>query len=246
MFVYSVWAVRELNFVPAPAAMAVVILSSLTLPLFYVITGVFYALPFFLMIPLIYVFVQKIKSFATGREQERQFQLHQQVLTANPQDADAHRQLALVQMKRGNLGAARAHIENALRIHPGDPEYHYALGRIFEEQDDWPAALGCYEETYRIDPQYGTGDIFREVGKGYLHTGKLEKAIEFLRFFLSNRDSDLEGRYWLAVALQRLGSTTEMRAQLNTVLEQARSNPRFFRREKRQWIYRARQLLKSS
>jgi hypothetical protein len=243
-FIYSVWAVRELNFIPAPAAVAVVVLASMTLPMFYLVTAVFSALPLFLMIPLIYLFLQKFRTVSLGRERDRRFRLHLQVLTANPQDADAHRQLALVQMERGNFEAARTHVESALRIQPGDPEYHYLLGRIFEQQHEWTSALQCYEETYRIDPHYGTGDIFREVGKAYLHTGSVEKAAEFLKFFLSNRDSDPEGRYWLALALQRMGSTEEMRVQLNTILEQARSNPAFFRRDKREWIFRARQLLR--
>jgi hypothetical protein len=33
---------------------------------------------------------------------------------------------------------------------------------------------------------------------------------------------------------------------LNTILEQARSNPRFFRRETREWIYKARNLIRDS
>lgn len=91
-----------------------------------------------------------------------------------------------------------------------------------------------------MEPEYGHGDIFREVGKSYLHTGKLEKAVEFLKYFLENRASDPEGRYWLAIALQRMGKEDQMRAQLATILEQARSNPRFFRKENREWLYRAR------
>jgi hypothetical protein len=72
----------------------------------------------------------------------------------------------------------------------------------------------------------------------------LDKAIEFLRFFLERRSSDPEGRYWLAIALKRCGKPDEMRVQLSAVLEQARTSPRFFRREKREWIYRARVLLR--
>ena len=107
-------------------------------------------------------------------------------------------------------------------------------------------ALEEYEETYRLNPEQSLGDIFREVGKAYLHTGNVDKAIEFLEFFLQTRGSDPEGRYWLAVALHKQGKPEEMRVQLNTILEQARSNPRFFRKEKRAWVLRARTLLRSS
>jgi len=96
------------------------------------------------------------------------------------------------------------------------------------------------EETYRTAPEYGPGDLFRQVGKSSLHTGKLEKALEFLNFFLENRASDPEARYWLAISLQRMGKDDQMRTQLATILEQARSNPRFFRKENREWLYRSR------
>ncbi len=242
--VYSIWAIRELNFLPLPAALGVFAFSSITLPLFYAITAVFYALPLFLMIPVMYLLFQRLRSLASRREQERDFQHHLLALTTNPQDADAHHQLGLLHAKRGNLDSARRYLEHASKIDPGQPEYHYQIGRVLESAGAWPGALEQYEETYRLAPNYGLGDIFREVGKGYLHTGQPDKAIEFLRYFLGVRASDPEARYWLAAALKETGASEEMRVQLNTLLEQARSNPRFFRREKREWIYRARLLLR--
>ena len=241
---YSVWAIKELNFIPLPAALGAFVLSSLTLPLFYVMTAVFYALPLFLLIPLLYLGYQRVRTFASGREQEREFHHQMLTLTANPQDADAHYQIGLLHMKRGNLGSARRYLEQASAIDPRQPEYQYQVGHVLEMQGDWTGALERYEETYRLDPDYGINDVLREVGKGYLHTGQVEKAIEFLQYFLGLRSSDPEARYWLAVALKKSGAEDEMRVQLSSILEQARSNPRFFRRENREWIYRARQLLR--
>jgi tetratricopeptide (TPR) repeat protein len=120
------------------------------------------------------------------------------------------------------------------------------MGRIYEQCEEWALAADEYEETYRLNPDYGTGDVFREVGKGYLHTGRPDKAVEFLRFFLERRSSDPEGRYWLAEALRQLGDKEEMRSHLNRVLDQARTNPRFFRKQNRAWIYRSRLLLRGS
>ncbi len=242
--VYSIWAIKELNFLTLPAAAGVFALSSLTLPLFYLMTAVFYALPLFLMIPLVYLLFQRLRSLTSGRQQEREFQHHLLALTTNPQDADAHHQLGILHARRGNLESARRYLEQASRIDPGQPEYHYQIGRVLETAGAWPEALEQYEETYRLDPNHGLGDIFREVGKAYLHTGQPAKALEFLRYFLQLRASDPEARYWFAMALKETGALEEMRVQLNTLLEQARSNPRFFRREKREWIYRARLLLR--
>lgn len=241
---YTVWAVREINYIPAAAALGVIVLSWFTLPVFYLLATFLLALPFFILLPFVYVFAMRLRELLAVRGSLRDFQQHLHSLTLNPRDADAHYQLGLLHLQRAHLDAAQGYFEQALAVDPQDPDYHYSMGRAFEARGEWPRAMEEYEATYRLNPEYGLGDIFREVGKGYLHTDRLDKAIEFLKFFLERRSSDPEGRYWLAFALRRSGKLDEMRIQLNTILEQARTSPRFFRREKREWIYRARVLLR--
>ena len=241
---YTVWVVKELNYLSVVAAFAVFALSWFTLPVFYFLTAFLVALPFFVLIPLFYVVLQRVRAFERERASRANLQQHLNTLTLNPQDADAHYQLGLIHLNRGHIEIAQGYFERALKISDGESDYHYHLGRAFEAAEDWPKALEQYEETYRLNPHYGHGDIFREVGKGYLQIGSPEKAIEFLRFFLQDRHSDPEGRYWLAVALQKTGAREDMQGQLRTLLEQARSSPRFFRKENRKWLYRARALLR--
>ncbi len=241
---YTIWAIRELNHISTMAAVGAFVLSWCTLPVFYLLVSFLFALPLFIIFPVVYLAFQRFRSYFSSRDSERDFHRRLQQLTLNPQDADAQHQLGLIHLKRGNLDAAAGYFEHAIKIDPACAEYHYWLGRACESKGDWRHALEEYEETYRINPEHGLGDIFREVGKAYLHTGNLEKAAEFLEYFLESRGSDPEGRYWLAVTCQKLGKPEEMRVQLNTILEQARSNPRFFRKENRQWILRARRLLK--
>ena len=244
--IYTVWAIKELNYVSPVAALGVFVLSWFTLPAFYLLTMFLFALPLFVLIPLLYLLFQRSRSLVAARVGVRNFQERLHGLTLNPQDADAHHQLGLIHLKRDNLDAAQRYFENALRIDSRDPDYYYYLGRVFEAKGDWPSALEQYEETYRLAPNYRLGDIFRDVGKAYLHNGQFEKAKEFLQFFLEKRNSDPEGRYWLAITFQKLSRDEEMRSQLNTVLEQARANPRFFKKENRQWLYRSRVLLRQT
>lgn len=244
--VYTVWAVKEMDYLPVAAALGVFLLSLLSLPVLFVLTNFLLALPFFLVLPLLYVFLQRFRELMATRTLLHGFRQHLRTLTLNPRDADAHFQLGLLHFRSGHLDAARGYFEQSLAIAPEDADHHYYMGRIYEAREEWPKAADEYEATYRFSPEYGLGDIFREVGKGYLHTDRLDKALEFLKFFLERRGSDPQGRYWLAVALQRAGKMDEMRAQLNTILDQARSSPRFFRREHREWIYRARIFLHSS
>ena len=245
MLVYTLWALQQLSYLSLMQALGVAVLSWFTLPLYY-LTRLLFALPFFILIPLAYFGFLWIRAHAASRKGERMFQQHLQTLTLNPQDADAHYQLGFISLKRGNLDTAHNYFAKAIEIDPQDPDYHYFLGRTFELKGEWALALEHYEEVYRISPEYRLGDIFREVGKGYVNTGSLEKGIEFLKFFLAQRSSDPEGRYWLAVALQKSGDSEQMRVQLHMILQQTRSNPGFFRKENREWIYRARMLLRDA
>jgi tetratricopeptide (TPR) repeat protein len=246
LIVYTVWAIKQLNYLSLVQAVGVFTLSWFTLPVYYFLASFFFALPLFILFPLVYMGYQWLRGYLGSHAQERVFQHQLHSLTVNPKDADAHYQLGLIHLQRRKLDAAGRYFENALKIDPTDPDYHYCLGRTYELRGDWGRALEQYEATYRLKPEYGLGDIFREVGKGYLHTGNVEKGLEFLRLFLAKRDADPEGRYWLAVALQKSGDLEQMRMQLNTILEQARSNPRFFRKESREWIYKARSVIRDS
>lgn len=243
--VYTVWAIHEIDFLPLAAALGVFVLSWITVPVLFLLTNFLLALPFFIVLPLLYVFVQRFREVLSTRTLLQGFQQHLRALTQNPRDADAHFQLGLLHFRRGHMDTARNYFEQAASIEPQDPDYHYYQGRIWEAAGKWQQASEEYEATYRLNADYAQGDIFREVGKAYLHTGQTDKALEFLRFFLERR-SDPEGRYWLAVALKQAGDMEAMRLQLNSILDQARTSPRFFRRENREWIYRARILLRSS
>jgi tetratricopeptide (TPR) repeat protein len=242
--VYTVWAVRQLNYLTWVQAIGIFALSWVTWPLYILLTAFLLTLPFFLMLWLFYFGFQWIRGYFAAQTNEKAFRRHLHTLTLNPQDADAHYQLGLIHLKRANIDVARRYFKSALKIDPDDPDHHYSLGQAYESGGEWVKALEQYEETYRLNPEYGLGDIFREVGKGYLQTGNVGKAIEFLKFFLTKRGSDPEGRYWLALALQKSGDYEQMRLHLNTILEQARSNPRFFRKGNREWIYQSRALIR--
>jgi tetratricopeptide (TPR) repeat protein len=243
--IYTLWAIKQLNYLSWAQSFGVFVLSWFAFAILLVLNSLFVALPFFILIPLFYLVWQRLRDYFASHANDRVFQENLHVLTLNPQDADAHYQLGLIHFRRGNWEAARRYFENSLKIDPGNPDCHYYIGRTYEFNEEWPSALEHYEETYRLNPEYGLRDIFREVGKAYLHTGNIEKGQEFLNSFLEQRGSDPEGRYWLAVALQTLGDLDQMRFQLNMIQEQARSNPRFFRKERREWIYRARNMIRS-
>jgi tetratricopeptide (TPR) repeat protein len=244
--IYMLWAIQKLNYLSLAQSVGVLVLSGFALPIYFILISYIFALPFFIIIPLIYVGSQWIRSYFASHANERSFQQNLHTLTINPQDADAHYQIGLIHLERRNLDTARKCFERAIEIDPRDPDCHYFLGRTFELKEAWGPALEQYEETYRLNPEYRLGDIFREVGKGYLNTGNTDKGIEFLNHFLTKRSSDPEGRYWLAIALKKSGNIEQMQFQLHMIVQQARANPGFFRKEHREWVYRARMMIRDS
>jgi hypothetical protein len=242
---YTFWVVMRLNYLSPTRTCGVFALSVLTVPIFFVISFFIWSLPFLFLILLLYFAISRIRNLGIGRTGAGDFQRNMRTLTVNPQNADAHYQLGRINLDRGNPDSACEHFENAVKINQQVAEYYYYFGLACERKKDWARALECHENAYRLDAEYGQGDIFREVGKAYLNTGNVEKGKEFLKFFLSRRDADPEGRYWLAEALQKSGNPEEARFQLSLIIEQAKANPRFFRKRSREWIYRARNLTRA-
>jgi hypothetical protein len=244
--IYTFWTVMRLNYLSPTKTCGVFALSVLTVPIFFVVSVFIWSLPLLFLIPLIYLATGWIRNLGVGRTGTGDFQKNMRALTVNPQDADAHYQLGRISLDRGNPVAARGYFDAAVKITQQVAEYYYYFGFACARKNDWDKALECYENAYRLDPKFGQGDIFREVGKAYLHTGHVDKGKEFLNFFISQRDADPEGRYWLAVALQKSGNPDEARFQLTLIIDQAKANPRFFRKRNREWIHRARNLMRET
>ena len=241
---YTFWAVMRLNYLSPIRTCGIFAISVLAVPIFFAISSFIWSLPFLFLIPLLYFAIGWIRNLGAGRIGDVDFQRNMKALTVNPQNADVHYQLGRINLDRGNPDAANRYFEAAVKISRQVAEYYYYFGLACERKNDWVKALECYENAYRLDAEYGQGDIFREVGKAYLNTGSVEKGKEFLNFFLSRRDADPEGRYWLADALRKSGDANGARLQLTLIIEQAKANPRFFRKRNREWIYRARNLIR--
>jgi len=243
--IYTFWSVMRMNYLSPTRTFGVFAVSAPTVPIFLVVSLFIWSLPFLFLIPLIYLAIVWIRNLGSGRSGTDDFQRNMRTLTVNPQNADAHYQLGRISLDRGNPAAACGYFEAAVKITREVAEYYYYFGLACSRKKDWLKALECYEKAYTLDPGYGQGDIFREVGKAYVNTGSIEKGKEFLEYFLARRDADPEGRYWLAVALQKSGDMERARFQLTLIFEQAKANPRFFRKRNREWIYRARNLTRA-
>lgn len=246
MFFYTIWAAGRLAGVAPPIAGAAVVIACLTLPVLNLLAArPYWALLVLVAAAILYCW-NRLRVRAAGNRVERALEQRIAALEVKLQDAEAQRRTGMMQLQLGRLQAAAVSLGRAVQMRPDMPDYHYDLGRVLEVEGDWQAALERYEAARGLAPDCCQGNVVREAGKGYLHTGAADEAVDLLRSFLKEHGSDPEARYWLAVGLQRTDCPEEMIIQLHTLLEQARSNPRQSRRENREWILRARALVRSS
>ncbi|HSW38428.1 MAG TPA: tetratricopeptide repeat protein [Acidobacteriota bacterium] len=244
VFIYTLWIIRHLNCLSVAHALAVLILSWPTLIMYYLLTSldaVAFGVAAVLVLRLLWLWVCRLRDARAGR---REFQQNARLAADNPRNSDALCRLGCLRLKQGNTDAAAGYFEKVLKIKPDDPAAHYYLGRVYESKGEWERALGHYEETGRIDHEYGRGNILREKGKGYLHTGNPGKAVEALERFMTERGDDLEGRYWLAKALGESGDGEKELCQLIMMLEKARPNPGSSGKQNREWAHRARKAIR--
>ena len=92
---------------------------------------------------------------------DRSLELAQKALELDPSDAEAHRIMGSIHLKRGNFDLSRHHHTRAIELNPNDA-YIRARSALFWIQDGQPAeALAMIEHAERLDPFMP--DYYREL-----------------------------------------------------------------------------------
>jgi Tfp pilus assembly protein PilF len=72
---------------------------------------------------------------------------------APPKIGERYLARAIGFIEDGQLGRARAALEQAVRHDPASAKARYLLGRLDEQKEDWEAAARSYEEALRLAPE---------------------------------------------------------------------------------------------
>jgi protein O-mannosyl-transferase len=102
----------------------------------------------------------------------------------------AHSNLGRVLALEYRVEEARAHVQQALRIRPGDAEMTHNLGLLYVQQGDFQAALPYLREAVRLKPAL-TG-TYRRLGEILESQGKIDQAIACYREGLRSRPDQEE------------------------------------------------------
>jgi len=159
--------------------------------------------------------------------------------TINPRDADAHYQLALLQMKRRNFEEAEARLRTAVEIDPEDADYLLNLGAVVRERGRNEEALKYLERAAKINPKVSSYKVWCEIGAAYLALGDTGRALPALERYVAQREYDPVGLVRFGEALEAAGRKADAREMYSRAIEAARTMPAYRRSEVRPWAAKA-------
>jgi len=139
-----------------------------------------------------------------GRLAEAQ-QIYRQVLTANPEDADALHFLGLSEHQLGAPDIAVGLIEKARRLRPADPLVLNHLGCVYSALDRQEEAEKCLRRALVLKPDFF--EAHNNLGNALVGLGRLKDAEQSFRRALALNADYANAHINLATLLERSGET---------------------------------------
>jgi tetratricopeptide (TPR) repeat protein len=170
-------------------------------------------------------------SFISGRSYRR----YLEASTINPHDAEAQYELGMIHLQRHQISEAAERIKQAVKIDQRETDAHFQLGRIAREQGRLSEAIEHFNLVVAQNENHAMGDVWREVGATYLTAGMAEEARSALEKFITRREHDPEGLYYLGETYNKLGLMAEAQAAYSRCIEAADTMPYYRRREVSKW-----------
>ncbi|NBQ88853.1 MAG: type IV pilus biogenesis/stability protein PilW [Betaproteobacteria bacterium] len=148
----------------------------------------------------------------------------QQALQADPQFAQAHHAMALLQMRLGDVTRARESFDRALSLAPRDPDILHNHGWLLCQQGEHARAVQAFAQSL-ADPLYTQrARTLLAQGVCQLHAGDAEAAQASLSRALALDPTHPLTRYHLAQALLRRGDLSGARAQTQSLNDSVFAN----------------------
>jgi len=124
------------------------------------------------------------------------------VLSEEPDHIDAHRGLAAISFEMGQWNRAIAHLEQVIRLDPGDARPHRLLAEILRDSSDMQGAITEYGDALRLGT--GLSDVAREQSRFELCEALIEMARfeEALNVLDAGGPADSEAPYMRAIRIE--------------------------------------------
>ncbi|MEX1115566.1 MAG: alkaline phosphatase family protein, partial [Akkermansiaceae bacterium] len=130
----------------------------------------------------------------------------QQILAADPGNADAFLCLARLALHRDDAEAAITAALDAIGLRFGDPEGHFLLGAALAQKGDWPEAKIALQKTLTLQPLHlrahrYMGSVLRAMGQPTTAADH-EQRVRLLRFQAKQESTDRTTRLRADIALR--------------------------------------------
>ena len=105
--------------------------------------------------------------------------IYQQLLTVNPNHADALHLLGVAAYQKGQAAEAVTLISRAIVVNARVAAYHSNLGEAYRAQGQYDKAAACFRTALRLQPPYA--EACSNLGLTLMAQGQLDEAIEQFR-----------------------------------------------------------------
>ncbi len=213
--------------------------------IFLVIFGFIFSMVFHLLfsiwgwIIIIFIIIPLVKDRIWMMNRKQSYLRSQQSALLNPQNADARYQLGLIYLKGKNYREAERYFREAISIEHSISDYHLALANTLSHRKRYREALDAYQETLRLNPMTGYGDVQLGMGNCYLKIKDLKQARYWYEQAISANSSLAESYFKLALVCDRLGEKGKKELLLKECRTITAHSPIFLRGRNRKWGFYA-------
>src|ERR1700728_2095465 len=135
-------------------------------------------------------------------------------LKARPDDASAHYGLGRIYELGTRFDLARAELQRSIDLQPVQTEAYYEMGDIALKQNDYVAALGCFQKVLARDGSHG--GALAGAGQAFFRQKRYPEALDYRRRAVAAAPNYQPGHYYLGLTLSRLGQKEEADRELLT------------------------------
>ena len=148
--------------------------------------------------------------------------LYREVLTADPDNAAAYGNLAIIAAQQGDLAGAERLMRQEIRLRPNTPAGYHNLGSVLQQQGRLADAIAAHRHAIKLKPDYA--EAFLALGNGLRQQGHFEEAMGSYRSAVAARRDYPEAHNNIGVLLQMQGRLEQAAAAYH---EAVRLRPRY-------------------
>ncbi len=160
-------------------------------------------------------------------------------IEANPANATARRDLAVVWLERLRPQRALELLDEARKRAPKDAELLYLTGVARLRCGDAEGALEPLVQAVEIEPKLRMGDPYLVAAEALLSLGRLEEAEDALERYTQANSSSIQGYVLLADTRQKAGNASGAKEAIAEALHTWNTLPSYRKRGQWSWWARA-------